>query len=94
MVTLVKLGNLPHKNNGRKNCMSNKKQYSKIDLRAVPDVPACGCPFVNDDNVKCMNHVSENQKIRNKFPYQFVCVCNECEKAMQSRESDLVEIEA
>ena len=73
--------------------MSNEKHYPKIDLRAVPDVPLCGCPFVENDNVICMNHVSEDIKIRSKNPYQFVCVCNECEKAMQSRESDLVEIE-
>ena len=85
MVTLVKLGNLPHKNNIRNDYMPNEKQYPKIDLRMVPDVPSCGCLFVEDNNVICMNHVSENRKIRNKVPYQFVCVCNECEEAMQSR---------
>ena len=74
--------------------MSNEKLYPKIDLRMVPNVPSCGCPFVENDNVICMNHMSENQKIRNKRPHQFVCVCNESEKAIQSRKSDFVEIEA
>ena len=63
--------------------MSNEKHYPKIDLRTVPEVPSCGCPFVENDNVKCMNHIVDGSI--DGLPHQFVCVCNECEEAMQSR---------
>ena len=72
--------------------MSNKKLYPKIDLRAVPGVPSCGCPFVENNNVICMNHTTK--RCKGEAPYQFLCICDEDDEAVQSREEELVEIEA
>ena len=63
--------------------MSNEKHYPKIDLRAVSDVPLCGCPFEENDNVVCMNCSINRSK--DEAPYQFLCICDEDDEAVQSR---------
>ena len=72
--------------------MSNEKHYPKIDLRMASDVPLCGCPFEENDNVICMNHSINRSK--GEAPYQFLCICDEDDEAVRSRENELVETEA
>ena len=72
--------------------MSNEKLYPKIDLRMASDVPLCGCPFEENNNVICMNHTTD--RFKDEAPYQFLCICEEEDESEQSIEKDLVEIEA